>query len=473
MQTETKILTNTGCLAFEKTKCNHKESDNLESFALLILSGSNALLEERLNVYKAKQVPKNPQWYLLWGIAWAVKNRKAMQLVDEFDPDLENICRIKLLANRFGITGTGQVNGRPFNLGDLNDKIALRALYDSLKAFLDPDLPERGAILATFKNALEVRKEIDPEKKAEKIFELYKKGETVFLPLLYDLGVISHYYGILLKGDRFVKLNKGLKQKLPAGLHFYRFDQVQITPKFIKQLITSNMTTDYFERRIDSDLGLIPITFIPTSSSIREGCAWNLSKLAFRGTHLLESLKKEGSTAEVVFSPPDLYKLWKNADLFKEGTFYLKQGQIDPELLTAMWCRTKDETLGKTIESQLNGVISPTALPLAAESNNRIVVKQLLSAGFDINSQDAEGRTPLMRAACRGHIAMVQLLLENGADINRVDKEGISVLCHVKIEQLHMPEKSKIEARLMEIEELLFSLEPAPDLTKYLESILQ
>ena len=65
-----------------------------------------------------------------------------------------------------------------------------------------------------------------------------------------------------------------------------------------------------------------------------------------------------------------------------------------------------------------------TALHFASRHGRKAVVKQLLSAGADLNAQDGRGRTPLSEAAYEGHAAVVRLLLEGGADADRADNAG-------------------------------------------------
>ena len=50
--------------------------------------------------------------------------------------------------------------------------------------------------------------------------------------------------------------------------------------------------------------------------------------------------------------------------------------------------------------------------------------KALLGAGADINKQNNDGVTPLMRAANWGHIEVVRELLKRGAKKDLKDKDG-------------------------------------------------
>lgn len=57
-----------------------------------------------------------------------------------------------------------------------------------------------------------------------------------------------------------------------------------------------------------------------------------------------------------------------------------------------------------------------TALGYAAENNQVEAARILIAAHADLNRKDACQRTPLMRAAIKGHRDVVKLLLEQGAD---------------------------------------------------------
>lgn len=64
-----------------------------------------------------------------------------------------------------------------------------------------------------------------------------------------------------------------------------------------------------------------------------------------------------------------------------------------------------------------------TLLFPAAKENNRELVKHILTlSNVDINTQDKDGRTPLMEACYRGHEVLVQLLIKSGANLDIQEK---------------------------------------------------
>lgn len=63
-----------------------------------------------------------------------------------------------------------------------------------------------------------------------------------------------------------------------------------------------------------------------------------------------------------------------------------------------------------------------------ASSYSKEIVECLINKGFDINSQDKEGKTALMNAVECTNISVVQLLLERGANLDIRDNKGFTAL---------------------------------------------
>ena len=66
----------------------------------------------------------------------------------------------------------------------------------------------------------------------------------------------------------------------------------------------------------------------------------------------------------------------------------------------------------------------------AAADGSVSKVKELLSAGADVNASDQDGETALMRAAEHGHSEIVKLLLEHGADVRTSSNFSWSALSY-------------------------------------------
>lgn len=64
------------------------------------------------------------------------------------------------------------------------------------------------------------------------------------------------------------------------------------------------------------------------------------------------------------------------------------------------------------------------------QANTPAKVKLLVAKGANLEAQDAEGETALIKAAARGDSAVVGALLENGANVNAKDNKGATALMH-------------------------------------------
>ncbi|MBS4171362.1 ankyrin repeat domain-containing protein [Neochlamydia sp. AcF95] len=412
----------------------------------LLLARCNTTLEKHLYVYKAKGVVLSESLQIILGIAQATDNQEALDILYKYNPNLASICHIKLMAHRFGIVGKSQINGQPFDLEGSDHRITFQALYTSLKLHLD--LPEQEIILPIIEMTLKVEK--DPTIMPEILLEAYHQGKTIFLPLLFSLSRACHIYGFLLKGNQLIKLNKGFHEDLPTGLHVYKIgDLSKITIEYIHKLLNTNALITYFEKGVDKELGLIHDRYIPTTLQRGGFCSWSLAKMALRGSFILEGIENE----EIK------YKKWSQADRFATVIDYLKQENIDPHLIASMWCRTKDQKIKEALEDRLTTTHianeKSTSLHLAAESNNFPVVEKLLMEGVNINEEDSEGWTPLIAAACQGHVEMVEYLLERGAHVNKTGKTGLSAYCHLLSQIGECSKNPKMESRINKVEKVL------------------
>ena len=73
-----------------------------------------------------------------------------------------------------------------------------------------------------------------------------------------------------------------------------------------------------------------------------------------------------------------------------------------------------------------------TALMKAAMFNDPDVMKALLDAGADPNTQDGDGWTALMRAAMFNEPNGIMVLMEAGADVGAADSEGRTAIFYAR-----------------------------------------
>ena len=63
-----------------------------------------------------------------------------------------------------------------------------------------------------------------------------------------------------------------------------------------------------------------------------------------------------------------------------------------------------------------------TLLCIAAEEGRNELVEALLQAGANVNTSDADGKSPLWWAACKGHTEVMEVLLTHGAGVDSPDE---------------------------------------------------
>ena len=93
--------------------------------------------------------------------------------------------------------------------------------------------------------------------------------------------------------------------------------------------------------------------------------------------------------------------------------------------------------LGEAVVADRVDVRWPTGITQTltrVEGNQEILVVETGADGHpsttDIDTRDLRGRTPLIKAVGRGHVAVVRNLLHNGADIDARDRQGATALVH-------------------------------------------
>uniref|UniRef100_A0A914YGV6 FYVE-type domain-containing protein n=1 Tax=Panagrolaimus superbus TaxID=310955 RepID=A0A914YGV6_9BILA len=76
----------------------------------------------------------------------------------------------------------------------------------------------------------------------------------------------------------------------------------------------------------------------------------------------------------------------------------------------------------------VQNVEKTTALHIASEVGNEMIMRNLLLAGAEINAQTVDGLTPLHIAATSNHSDLVRILIENGGNPNIPDFDGNNAL---------------------------------------------
>ncbi len=89
---------------------------------------------------------------------------------------------------------------------------------------------------------------------------------------------------------------------------------------------------------------------------------------------------------------------------------------------------------GANVNAKLdNGLTALMIASLGKTEITLVIMKKLIAAGSDPNSQDSEGRTALMAAVIVNDIYKVNLLIKSGADRFIKDKKGLTSLDYAMI----------------------------------------
>ena len=74
------------------------------------------------------------------------------------------------------------------------------------------------------------------------------------------------------------------------------------------------------------------------------------------------------------------------------------------------------------------GMPEPDTLAAVAASGRTQKAREMIADGMDVNSTDAQGRTPVMHAVLGGHLDTAVQLALSGADLRRRDPHGRTVM---------------------------------------------
>lgn len=89
------------------------------------------------------------------------------------------------------------------------------------------------------------------------------------------------------------------------------------------------------------------------------------------------------------------------------------------------------------VNSRVHDVNQTPPLHLAAQSENEMLIRNLILAGARLNDRDATQKAAIHVAAERGRLAAVSALIQNGGDFDALDSDGNNAL-HIAVREGHV-----------------------------------
>lgn len=133
-------------------------------------------------------------------------------------------------------------------------------------------------------------------------------------------------------------------------------------------------------------------------------------------------------------APAQTEELEEQGELGWAEEYYANNPIVDSKPLTKLeklhrYCALGDVAAVRELitEKKLGtekGAVGNVAMHFAAQGGSWEVVEHLAGAGFDVNTQNVNGDTPLHQAAAKSHVRVVQVLLKFKADRNIENKDG-------------------------------------------------
>lgn len=180
-------------------------------------------------------------------------------------------------------------------------------------------------------------------------------------------------------------------------------------------------------------------------NSLSAGVAWG-SVSSEGATRLLLMHGADGAIAsQSGISPINLASreglLWSVKELLKQNPQYASTPDIGKEGKRSYPLDYYAESSRsiKALSDALvvaGGLVDGVVVPVIKEDEDAIsydpngFLTQRISAGADVNTKTAEGKTVLHDAATLGNIGLIATYLEQGVDINALDNEGLTPLDH-------------------------------------------
>ena len=207
--------------------------------------------------------------------------------------------------------------------------------------------------------------------------------------------------------NRSVELGKGEDMRkfkfefghLTAGKHTYQCKSNELADK-VHELV---------DELYESDSGHYEVYFVAPDDS----------SMSIFQSGLMSYSSKESPTPELYFLPDSRDTIYEIVIDFLDGNINWWIDRFQPTL---------DLPAGHTdlFAAARKGQVD-YPLHKAATEGDLVEVRGLLKAGYDVNGLDNKRRTPLVLAACMGHLEICKYLVKHGADLRAKDNWGNSI----------------------------------------------
>ncbi len=232
----------------------------------------------------------------------------------------------KLLAHRFGISGSVSVNGTTADLEGLISSVTYKEMLTSFnKISKSESLPlssiwtreDLNQVSLILKNCLKIFSTADPVERTQIFMQNLKNDKVAILPTVWmnSPGGSKHATAIVMTDRHLLKCNRDILDKeLQPGIEIFQLNSPANTQSAIEMVVTAQLeesleTQKHFNETINSVLDLQKLGTLAHKNQTVGNCTWASAKISLRAV-LYEIALAKGLPEEV--AAKESYKLYKD-----------------------------------------------------------------------------------------------------------------------------------------------------------------